>query len=54
MTIEFIGVSQYGDRMFTEIVIDVGSMLQIDISHIENYPVFDNVVMCNGGVFYID
>ena len=54
MSIEFTGVSQYGDRVFTEIVIDVGSMLQIDISHAENCPVLDNVVMCNGGVFYID
>jgi len=51
---EYTDVAIYGDRVFTEIVIDVGSMLQIDISHLEVWPVFDNICMCQSGVFHID
>jgi len=52
--IEYSDLTLYGDRAFTEIVINVGSMLQIDISHVEERPVFDNICMCQSGVFYIE
>lgn len=50
---EYSGLSLYGHRAITEIIIDVGSMLQIDIMHTDEYPIFDNVVMCNSGHYYL-